>query len=236
MTFAQQLTLVWKRFSPLEERLIAAVRGVLPPEVQSTFDAQTKAVNRVQRGPEWTEIAFYRLRRGRPDWRGVPPFPRTNEFPLAEVRFGAGGRKYKSRLTCIGGHVFDFATTPSPRDVAFLDWEGEPHVRLVESPLDPAAPTPVEPVPDAWKRFLSHSRPSGGDWALHEPADVHRVTLEEGEFLLLAERAGRDFLLYRVDPPPGAYFVQLGPDARPESLRGDVGVWTIDLGLGPEGE
>lgn len=40
MTIAQQLSLIWRRFSPLEERLIAAVRAVLPPQAQAIMKAR----------------------------------------------------------------------------------------------------------------------------------------------------------------------------------------------------
>jgi hypothetical protein len=39
MTITQRFSLLWRRFSPLEEPLIAAVRNVLPPQSQVTFDA-----------------------------------------------------------------------------------------------------------------------------------------------------------------------------------------------------
>jgi len=42
MTFSRRLTLWWRRFSPLEERLLAAVREVLPSQAQGIFDAQTR--------------------------------------------------------------------------------------------------------------------------------------------------------------------------------------------------
>jgi hypothetical protein len=39
---------------------------------------------------------------------------------LAEVRFQVLGRSYKSTLSSIGGHIFDLATTPGARKVAFV--------------------------------------------------------------------------------------------------------------------
>lgn len=140
MTLSQRVTLLLRLFSPLEERLLAAVRGVLPPEALHTFDAQVQAINRVQRHPEWTEIAYYSMRRGKVDWTQVPLFPRVNEFPLAEVRFRAGSREFKARLTSIDGHIFDFAITPGPRNVVFSAWEGEARAALVATSLDSGAP------------------------------------------------------------------------------------------------
>jgi hypothetical protein len=226
MTLRQRIALLLRRFSPLEERLFAAVRGVLPLEALDTFDAQVQAINRVQRHPEWTEIAFYSMRRGKVDWSLVPLFPRVNEFPLAEVRFVAGSREFKARLTSIGGHIFDFAITPSVRDAAFSAWEGDPSAVLVSNPLDSAAPPYAEPVPEAWTRFLADrasADPRG--WSLHEVGAEYRVALDEGEFLVLGERRGEDFLLYRIEPGPSTFFVQRGHDARPERLQGSLSEW-----------
>lgn len=221
MSALQRLTLLWRRFSPLEQQLLESVRQALPSQARAAFDAQVAGVTRVQRLPHWTEIAFYRLRRGSVDWSGIPLFPRTEEFPLAEVRFRAAGHSYKARLTAIAGHVFDFAITPGPRAVAFARWEAEPEVRLLESPENAGAPTPAEPVPERWRELLARPPVDLDDWALHPESEVYRVTLKEGAFLVLAERGGDDFLLYRVDPMPFGFFVQHGHDCSPEPFAGD---------------
>jgi hypothetical protein len=111
-----RLSLLWRRFTPLEERLLAAVRSVLPDDVQLLFDGQVAAITRVQRlPPTWSEIDFYCLRLGKVDWSCAPSFPCTDEFRLAEVRFQAAGASYRAVLTCGAGHIFDFAITPGPR-------------------------------------------------------------------------------------------------------------------------
>jgi hypothetical protein len=153
----QQLSLIWRRFAPLEERLLRAVRGALPAPAQRTVDAQIAAITKVQRAPGWTEIAFYRMRGGKVDWSGVPLFPREEELPLAEVRFRAAGRAYRARLTAIRGHIFDFQITPGARAVAFHAWEGEPEVRLLADPQDPStAERPSEALPDSLRDFLAN--------------------------------------------------------------------------------
>jgi len=119
MNLAQRIILLWRRFSPLEERLLAAVREVLPAAAVPVFDAQVAAVTLVQRHPH--EICFYRRRHGKVDWSGVPTFPRTGEFPLAEVRFPVAGRGYKATLSSISGHFFDFSVTANTRKVAFKE-------------------------------------------------------------------------------------------------------------------
>jgi hypothetical protein len=166
------------------------------------------------------------MRRGKVDWSQVPLFPRVNEFPLAEVRFQAGNREFKARLTSIGGHIFDFAITPNVRDAVFSAWEGEPRATLIESPLDRVAPPYSDPVPEAWTRFIADTATTDQrGWSLYEVGSAYRVALDEGEFLVLGERRGDDFLLYRLEPGPSTFFLQRGHDARPERLQGSLSEW-----------
>lgn len=220
-----QLTLLWKRFSPLEERLLAEVRKVLPPAAQLPFEAQVGAITRVQRSPpSWSEISFYRLTRGSVDWTGVPLFPCTDEFRLAEVRFRAGGRAFKSTLTCIGGHIFDFVTTPGPRAVAFETWEPDVMVRLLGDPL--RAPTGVrepERLPQAWLDVIG-THPAGchGAWQLYDAQSAYRIAIGDGEYLVLAESEGDRYILQRVEPHADGLFYVPHHDGVPEPVVGDV--------------
>jgi hypothetical protein len=78
----RRLSLFWKRFSPLEERLLTEVRNVIKVEARRLFDAQVAAINHVQRlPPSWGEIDFY----CRPNWTRVALFPCTDEFQLAVI-------------------------------------------------------------------------------------------------------------------------------------------------------
>src|SRR5678815_3940260 len=110
----QRLTLLWKRFTPLEEQLFAQIRTVLPDSMQPIFDAQVAAINHVQRlPPAWNEIDYYCRRGGRNYWNTVRTFPCTDEFRLAEVVFHVEGKRYRATLTSIGCLLY---TSPSPRD------------------------------------------------------------------------------------------------------------------------
>jgi hypothetical protein len=223
MTAAQRLSLLWRRFSPLEERLIASVRDVLPAEARPSFDAQVAAITLVQRHPHWTEIRFYRRRWGKVDWSDVPMFPCTGECRLAEVRFAADRRRYKATLSCIGGHSFDFAITPSPKSIAFAAWDGPPAARLLSDPLAPGSARATEPIPDTWRQLLAHGRiPDTGGWTLHDTRTAYRVTLDEGEFLVLAERDGDEFVLHRIEPSSSSLWHMASHDGVPEPIRGDV--------------
>lgn len=213
---------MWRRFSPLEERLFAAVRGVLGGEVRAVFDAQLRAINHVQRLPGWTEIDYYRRRYGRVDWQDVPMFPRTGEFQLARVEFSVR-RHYRATLSCIAGHIFDFATTPAPSAIAFDPWDAAGSVRLLGDPRRADLADPVQSVPERWTRVLDAVRPLvSDDWVLHDGRTAYRITLDEGEFVVLAERRGDEFVLHRVEPPADVMFHLPSHDARPQPLQRDI--------------
>ena len=217
MTFSQQSG----RFSPLEERLLAAVRDVLPAQAQGIFDGQVAAIKRVQR--QANEIRFHYRRRGEKP-SGLPPkFPRKDEdedqFALAEVRFSVAGRNYKATLTCGCGRISDLAIRPSPAKIAFSDWDGAPSARLLSDPLIVKVAGP-QPIPDVWREFLRRKpRPPRG-WTFYDSKSAHRVTLDQGEFLILA--VGDALLLHRIDPPSDVlFYLPWHEDGTPEPLEGD---------------
>jgi hypothetical protein len=219
------LSLLWTRFSPLEIQLLAAVRTVLPDAARPPFDAQVAGVTKVQRSPpSWSEIAFYRKRWGRVDWTGLPLFPNTGEFRLAEVRFTAAGRRFKSTLTCIRGHVFDFATTPGPRAVAFLTWDSAATARLVGDPLAAAsAAREKETLPVAWRQLLQrYPSADAAGWQLHDEKTAYRVALDDGEYLVLAERNGDQFVLHCLEPPAEGLYYLPHHDGVPVPMTGDL--------------
>ena len=220
MTIAQRFSLMWRRFSPLEERLIAAVREVLSPQAQAIFDAQVAAITVVQRHPN--EICFYRRVSGKVDWSGVPTFPHTGEFRLAEVRFSVGGRRFKATLTSIGGHAFDFTVTPSPKAIAFADWDGAPSASLLSDPLTRQSTREPQPIPDSWREFLAHHRALARDWTLHDSDTAFSTAFADGEFLVLAERDGDQFVLHRIEPPASTLFYLDSHDGTPEPINGDI--------------
>jgi hypothetical protein len=221
MTIPQRLSLMWRRFSPLEERLIAAVRNVLPPQAQTIFDGQVAAITLVQRNGN--EICFYRKVSGKVDWSGVPAFPNTGEFRLAEVRFSANGRKYKATLTSIRGHSFDFVILPSPKAIAFTDWDSAASARLLLDPLIVESVKEPESIPDSWQEFLARPRTGAtSEWTLHDAESAYRTAFNDGEFLILAEREGDQFVLHRIDPPASTLFYLDSHDGTPEPIKGEL--------------
>lgn len=224
MTIVQRLSLRWRRFSPLEERLFAAVRGVLQAPAVAVFDAQVRAVAHVQRLPGWTEIDYYPRRRDTAGWAGVPTFPRTGEFPLACVRFAVEGRRYRAVLSCVAGHIFDFGITPSPQRIAFAEWDSPGSVDLLTDPSLADGEAPGIELPDAWRDVVGTvgALAAAAGWALHDATTVGQITLDEGEFLVLAERDGEEFVLHRREPPSTVMFGLTSHDGTPEPIRGGV--------------
>ena len=223
MTLLERLSLLRRRFSPLEERLVAAVREVLPPQAQTVFDAQVAGITLVQRPLGWNEINFYRRRQGKVDWSDIPAFPHTGEFPLAEVRFSAGGKRYKATLTSIGGHIFDFAITPSPKAIAFVNWDGAPSARLLSDPLVAQSGRAPELIPPAWRDLLARRpRQQIGGWTFYDADTAYRTTLREGAFVILAERAGDEFVMHRIEPDASNLFYLASHDGTPEPIKGPL--------------
>jgi hypothetical protein len=121
------------------------------------------------------------------------------------------------------GHIFDFAITPSPRSIAFADWDTPPNARLISDPLAAGGTRALEPMPDAWRDFLTRSRPQEtAGWTLHDADTAYRVSFDEGEFLVLAERAGNEFVLHRLEPPASTMFYLESHDGEPRPIRGGI--------------
>ena len=217
MTFTQRLSLLWRRFSPLEERLLAVVREVLPSQAQSIFDSQVGSISLVQRHPN--EVCFYRKRSGKVDWSDVPTFPRTGEFRLAEVRFRVAKKRYTATLTSVGGHIFDFTITPSPKAIAFAEWDAAPSTRLLADPMVADSSNEPPSLPESWRELLAkHQKLDAGDWTFHDATTAYRRALADGDFLVLAEREGDQFVLHRIEPPAATLFYLDSHDGKPEPV------------------
>lgn len=146
-------------------------------------------------------------------------FPRRSEFRLAEVRFSVANRRYKATLTCISGHICDFAITPSPKSVAFADWDGVPTAKILGDPLNSDAECPSESIPPAWSEFTSQMRTFENGWQIYDSVTAYRITLEDGEFVILAERDGNDFILHRIEPHADKLFFLDSHDGSPAMLE-----------------
>ena len=204
-------------FSPLEQRLIATVREILPGPAQTIFDGQIATIKRIERHPK--EIRFYNWKRGKKPSGCPAKFPLKDDFSLAEVCFSVAGRNYKATLNCVGGRFSYLVIRPSPARIAFSDWDSAPCARLLSDPLETPGP---QPIPDVWREFLAgRPRPPRG-WTFYNAESAYRLPLDQGEFLVLAQRLGDAFLLHRIDPPTDElFYLPWGEDGEPEPLEGD---------------
>ncbi len=150
---------------------------------------------------------------------------RIRRVPAGACSFRLGGRRYRATLTCVAGHIFDFGITPSPQSVAFVDWDSVPTAALSGDPLAARDLASVEEVPRAWRDVLRRVGPQAESvgWVLHEANTANHTALHEGEFLVLAERAGEEFILHRTEPPSDVMFHLASPDAMPEAVEGEIG-------------
>ena len=226
ITLITRLMLLWKRFSPLERSILSSVRSVLPTSAQNIYDAQVQAVNRVQRISSSTEICFYRRKFGRVDWSGVPVFPRTDEFMLARVRFSVRGKRYTAKLYSVRGHIFDIVVTPNPMQVAFARWDISPIVQLIDNPMGQSAERPrVEKIAPAWREFLeTHRAELSSTWSFYDENTAYRVGLNDGEYVVLAERSGDQFIIQNLDEDeePRDLFYVASHEGLPEPIRGKL--------------
>jgi hypothetical protein len=220
MTIFQYISLLWIRFTPLEKRLLSEVRSVLPEEAKPIFDAQVSAITKCQRISKWNEISYYRMRGGKVSWEGVPLFPCTDEIEIAQVRFKSGGKRYKATLISIAGHIFEFRLQHGGRAVAFTPWESPPQTTLLDDPMrQPTGKRKPAVLLPAWADFLNKqgSSPCEG-WTLYDETSTYSVSLDTGEFLILAEREGNKFVLQRIEPPSEHPYYLDSHDGTPELL------------------
>ena len=89
--------------------------------------------------------------------------------------------------------------------------------------MAPGSVRPAEPIPDSWRQLLAHGRIADtGGWTLYDTRTAYRVTLDEGEFLVLAERDGDEFVLHRIEPSSSSLWHMASHDGVPEPIRGDI--------------
>lgn len=211
-------------FSLTERQLLDAVGSALAPEAREVFKSQMSAVNLVQRHPHGTIVAFYRKRWWRVNWDGVLLFTRNDEFPMAKVTFKVGGKQFKATLYCIKGHIINFNISPSPKSIWDQPFDETPTVEVIADPMK-IQPVPAhgEIIPEEWKRLKSNfDAKKFSDWTLHDSQTAYRMPMDDGEYLILAERGGREFVLWKLDPASSEFHYMPEHDSQPEQVGMDV--------------
>jgi hypothetical protein len=107
------------KWTPWEERLLAALAEQLGRKHRDIFQKQIDAVNKFQRIVGWTEIDLYVMRRGRVCWDDVPRFFDDREFTLARASTFLDGKRIQSELWCVGGHLFCIESNEPIKPLAF---------------------------------------------------------------------------------------------------------------------
>ena len=203
MSSLRRLTLLWRTYTPVEEAILAAVVEALAHEPGELMQGQIRAINKVQRTLEWTEINFYCIRLGKVRWPETVAFLNKGEFKLATIDYELAGRPFRTELWAISGHIFSFITRPSLK----ASWAEKPLRVEVTLEGDPSSPIDTRPdvLPYLPKSFLAmaqaHSLPGQiHDWNVPKPNETHIVHLPEGDFVFLASRDGGEYLLAPMTP------------------------------------
>jgi hypothetical protein len=110
---------LFRKWTPWEERLLAALTEQLGRNHREILQKQIEAVNKVQRIVGWAEIDLYVMRHGRVCWDDVPKFFDDREFTLARASTFVGDKRIQSELSCVGGHFFSIESDAPIKPLAF---------------------------------------------------------------------------------------------------------------------
>jgi len=217
------------RLTALESRVISTVSEKLSSAAKQLFDAQMNQVNRIQRLSSGKEANFYTLRRGKPSLEERLLFPLTTETLLARVHLNLGQEKkpLRAEVWLVNGHVFsvDFNKTPGKSS------EEEIHVANVEILRDPMIAASPDSASEAKRReevlATIRSKLSDGylqlvgegkgitvnDWAVFGIQDIRKIVQRDGNYYLLAEKAGMGAVGVKEAELSGqVYYLDYGDD------------------------
>jgi len=194
------VSLLWNHFSTTEKKILSLISGGLSDSARVTFDTQVNAINLVGRQLDWKEVLFYRRRGGKVDWQGVPLFPIKEKFDLAEVLFSVGAQKYKVKLGCISGHIFDLVFTPGAKSIAFSAWNGTGELALIVDPDSFGGSDAGKSVNLVWDDLaLYRSSIEKIGWNLYQDHDIKTITFDNRDFRIIAEKNGDEYLLVNAN-------------------------------------
>ena len=97
------------RLSALERAVLDAVRGRIDERLVALWDAQVRAINKIQRLRRGVEVDFYRMKGGRPTFPKELCFPnKKKELLLAKVRIETVGLQgsLNANVWCVQGFLF----------------------------------------------------------------------------------------------------------------------------------
>jgi hypothetical protein len=210
----KRLSLLLRTFTPVEERLLDEIYKALPEHIRGVYLEQTQSINKVQRYLDWTEINFYHFREGKSDWGSVQRFRRTDEFTLASVGYRIKGIDFETRLKGVSGHIFSLITRPSIKQCSFEEIAAIHYVRIHNDPKLLSS-TEIPARDKLPPEYLEHIEKEGiysiGGWNILEPKEVYQISLSTGDFLILAEKQGEEYLMTRDNLwDQGIYYTIVG--------------------------
>lgn len=210
----KRLSLLLKTFTPVEERLLGEISNALPEHIRQVYRKQIQSINKVQRYLDWTEINFYHLRKGKPDWGSVQQFRRTDEFTLASLGYRIKGIDFKTTLKGVSGHIFSLVTRPSIKQYSFEKIETIHYVRIHDDPTffsSKEIPTRDKLPPEYLEYIAKEGIYSIGGWNILEIKEVYQISLSTDDFLIFAERQGEEYLMTRDNLwDQGIYYTSVG--------------------------
>ena len=182
-------------FTPAEKAILDAVQDELGSRAGDLLSQQVADVGYVQRLLDWTEVSFYRRRRGG-DWPAESLFPNRSELRLAQATFEANGKEFQTTVYSVGGHVFSLVTRPSMKRVA----KKVPQilsVTILANPMGPGKDAPADDeVPRSYLAYLGAFGPGvRGGWAVMSRDEAYRVHLSDRDYWVLASLYGEYYLM-----------------------------------------
>lgn len=223
------------RLTPLEDRVISAVSVKLPPAARQLFDAQMDRVNRIQRHSSGKEANFYPMRRGKPVYEERFLFPLRDQTVLATVHLNIRGGQdsLRAEVELVEGWAFSLKFNKSPGKPS----QDEIHVADVEILNDPMIAASADStsgakrrqevlarihskLPDEYLQLVGEGKcTTVNDWAVFGIGGIRKVVQQDGNYYLLAERAGMGAIGVKEDDSFGQVYYLAYGDGRGEKLN-----------------
>lgn len=194
------------QLTELERQVIAAVSSSLSSAATEIFEAQMSLVNFIQRHSSGKEVNLYPMRRGKPVYDERILFPLRTESLLATVDLIIIGKEHSLRaeILLVEGWVFSLSFNLPPGKTL----ENNIHINNVRIWCDPMSTTSTgsgsevkrreeslakchSKFPEEYLRLVGDGEGiTVRDWAVLGIHRVRKVVQPEGNYYLLAEKAG----------------------------------------------
>ena len=211
------------KLTALESQVLAAVSAGLSLTAREVFNKQIGLINIVQRHADGKEANFYPMRRGKSDHDAHFLFPLRREAQLATVEL-LGAR---AAVWLVGGWVFSIEFSMPPRRILEAGVKvikvvvlHGPMVAVTEETTSEAErreevlATIRSKLPDEYLELASKGKGiSINDWTVSGVQDIRKIVQRDGNYYLLAEKAGMGAIGVQEDESSGQlYYLDYGDD------------------------